>query len=100
MGKSRKTSNDLTLMGVNILKKKVRSDGEMVCLCHFIKNPDLLIIVHLDSEGHIADSTCFDLGRTIKNKVRLEANRTYNIWKQILMLRIDDYELGYRLLND
>lgn len=83
-------------MGVNILKKKERLDGHKVYLCKFPRNEFQWIIVHVDPDGHIADSTCYVWGpdSKIKKKVQQEAQRTYHIWCQILMLRIDDYEIG------
>lgn len=100
MGKSRQTSNDLTLMGVIILKKKERSDGHKIYLCKFPHDDFLWCVIHVDNNGHISDSQCFmwSHNSSIQRKVQLEANRKYRLWCQILMCKIDDFEIGERLL--
>lgn len=83
MGKSRQTSNDLTLMGVIILKQKERSDGHKIYLCKFPHNDYMWCVVDIDENGHISNSQCFfwSHSTSLKKTVQLYANRIFNKWK-------------------
>jgi hypothetical protein len=82
MGKARQTSNDLTLMGVIILKYKKHLNGQSVYLCRFPHNDLLWTVVKVDENGHITDAQCFMWGHNskIKKKVQLWANRVFKDW--------------------
>ncbi len=83
MGKGRQTSNDLTLMGVVILKKRVRSDGHTIYLCKFPHNEYMWCVVDVDENGHISGAQCFfwSYNTNLKKKVQLYANRVFKEWK-------------------
>jgi hypothetical protein len=98
MGKGRNISNNLTMLGVKIQKHRERRDGEGIYLCSFIGNDRGLILCHLNAQGEIVDSKYFDCCGTVAKVVKAQALKEYNLWKQILMLRIDDYTIGPAVL--
>ena len=88
-------------MGVNIHKRKQRSDGEAIYLISFIGNDNSLFLCHLNAQGEIADSKYFGCSGSVDRIVRAQALHEFNIWKQVLMCHIDDYNIvPYAIMNN
>lgn len=82
------------MLGVNIQKRKTRSDGEAVYLISFIGDNTSLFLCHLNSDGQIKDTKFFGCKGSVERIVRAQALHEFNVWKQILMCHIDEYEFA------
>lgn len=90
MGKRRYTSNDLTLLGVTILKEKKHLNGHIVYLVKFPHNDLLWALVHIGPKGNILDSQCYiwsGHNDKLKKTIQLQANRDFKKWSR------NDWEL-------
>lgn len=92
MGKNRNKSNDLTLQGYQILKKKVRSDGEMVVIASHGSKHNYWVLAHITSEGRIADSRVYVWYETSKRTIQKMANHDFKVWFEVLFSKNDEYE--------
>ena len=86
------------MLGVKIHKHRERRDGEAIYLVSFIGNDTSLFLCHLNALGEIVDSKYFGCSGSVERIVRAQALHEYNIWKQILMCHIDDYEFAPSVL--
>lgn len=92
MGKNRNKSNDLTLQGYQVFKKKVRSDGHQVVLAELSKKSKCWVLAHIDPTGQIADSRTYFWSEKTKGSIQKMATRDYHIWCEVLFEHLKDFD--------